>query len=289
VQLEDWQKSGATFAYHGHDVFYRREGRGETLVLIHGFPTASWDWYRIWPTLAERFDVVAPDMLGFGFSAKPTDYDYSVMDQATLHEVLLESLGVTRVHILAHDYGDTVAQELLARFAQRRTVGTRGIEIQSTCLLNGGIFPGVHRPLMVQRLLMSPLGPLLARCMSRRTLRNSFDKIFGPDTRPTDDELDDFWALIEHNGGRRIAHKMIRFMAEREVHRERWVGTITDPQVPVRLIDGVLDPISGARLVAHYRQVVSDPDVVELENVGHYPQIEAPETTLAAFLEFVAR
>jgi len=86
-----------------------------TLLLIHGFPTSSWDFSPIWQALTTHFNVIAPDLLGFGFSAKPVAYDYSILDQADLCEALLTRLGVNRFHILAHNYGDSVAQELLAR------------------------------------------------------------------------------------------------------------------------------------------------------------------------------
>ena len=62
------------------------------------------------------------------------------------------------VHVLAHDYGDTVTQELLARYDERQLTGGAGPELASVCLLNGGLFPEVHRALLAQRLLLSPLG-----------------------------------------------------------------------------------------------------------------------------------
>src|SRR5688572_4727863 len=140
MRLEDWRRAGRETTYNGHTVFYRDEGEGDAVLCIHGFPTASWDWERVWPGLTDRFRAIAPDMLGFGFSAKPPDYPYSILDQATLHERLLAELGVPRAHVLAHDYGDTVAQELLARAAE----GRAAFEIRSICFLNGGLFPEQH-------------------------------------------------------------------------------------------------------------------------------------------------
>lgn len=254
--------------------------------MIHGFPTASWDWHKLWHELGRRFDVVAPDMLGFGFSDKPRDYDYSLVDQATLHEALLAELGISSVHILAHDYGDSVAQELLARHAERGRSGATGLEIRSVCLLNGGIIPGTHRPLLIQKALMSPIGGLLASFLSERTLRRSFRRICGPRTRPTDEEIRDIWSLIEHADGRRVVHKIIRYMAERETHRDRWIGILGTTTVPLRLINGLADPISGAHVVEHYRRLVPEADVVGLDGIGHYPQIEAPQAVLAGLLSF---
>lgn len=75
-------------------------------------------------------------------------------------------------------------------------------------------------------------------------------------------------------------------MAERRTHRERWVGALLTTKVPMRLVDGALDPVSGAHLAARYRDLVPDPDVVLLPRVGHYPQVEDPAGVLAAYLAF---
>ncbi len=78
--------------------------------------------------------------------------------------------------------------------------------------------------------------------------------------------------------------KIIRYMAEREHHRERWVGILQTTAVPLRLINGLADPISGAHVVEHYRRLVARPDVIELDGIGHYPQIEAPAAVLEGLL-----
>lgn len=107
MSLEEWKQSGRYFQHGEHQLFYRDHGKGpKALLLIHGFPTASWDWAPLWPALCEKFPrVIAMDMLGFGFSSKPVDHRYSMMEQADLHGALLARLGVARVHVLAHDYG----------------------------------------------------------------------------------------------------------------------------------------------------------------------------------------
>ncbi len=289
ISLEAWRAKGKTFDYNGNKIFYVDEGVGDILVCIHGFPTASWDWAWIWTELTKRYRVIAPDMIGFGFSAKPRDYDYTLRDQATLHESLLQSLGVTRVHVLAHDYGDTVAQELLARHAEREANGTSGLNLRSVCLLNGGIFPGEHRPRPMQRLLAGPLGPLVGRFMTERKFHKSFSEIFGPDTRPSPEELSAFWQLLEHNGGRHVVHKLIRYMRERMVFRDRWVNILAKTKVPLRLINGPEDPISGRHMADAYRDWVPNADVVLLEGIGHYPQVEAPDRVLEAFFAFASR
>jgi pimeloyl-ACP methyl ester carboxylesterase len=287
--LEAWHDAGQTYRHRGHDIFYRLQGSGEALLLIHGFPTASWDWRPVWATLAARYRLIAPDMIGFGFSAKPPDYSYSIMDQADLHEGLLESMDVGQVHVLAHDYGDTVAQELLARHTERQGSGRPGLKLRSVCFLNGGLFPETHRPRLVQKLLISPLGPLMVRLMGERSFGRSFSAVFGPKTQPSPEELKDFWHLVSYNDGLQVFPRLIRYMAERRQHRARWVSALQDATIPLRVIDGAVDPVSGRHMVERYRQLVPNPDTVLLENIGHYPQVEHPQGVLDAYLPFVAQ
>ncbi|WP_194833285.1 alpha/beta fold hydrolase [Nocardia sp. XZ_19_369] len=291
-EFASWRANGRRFTHRGHQIFYRDDdggGAAGTLLCIHGFPTASWDWHLVWPGLCERFArVLAPDMIGFGWSAKPRNYQYSIADQADIHENLLREQGVDRVHILAHDYGDTVAQELLARDAARRAAGDESLVIESVCLLNGGLFPETHRARLVQRLLASPLGPVFSFLASERAYAASLSAVFGPDTKPTREELEQFWTLWCGKRGKRNGHKLIRYMGERRKNRERWVGALRGTVVPLRLIDGLLDPVSGAHMARRYRELIPNPDVIELPKVGHYPQVEAPADTLSAFLDFHA-
>ena len=287
MTLKTWREEADFFVYKTHTIFFKEAGSGETLLLIHGFPTASWDWQQLWPELIKRYHVIVLDLLGFGFSDKPRNYPYSILDQAELIEQLMRHKKISQLKIMAHDYGDTVAQELLARFNARQKRGEDGIEITHLCLLNGGLFPETHRPLWVQKVLMSPLGFIVSRFFNRKKLGKNFKRIFGAKTQPSEAALDDFWTLIEGNGGRYVFHLLIRYMAERVEHRARWVGALQAARLPIRLINGSADPISGAHMVERYKALVPSPDVVELEGIGHFPLIEAPEAVLKHFFAFV--
>lgn len=283
---EAWRAAGAALPWHGHRVFFRVAGAGPALLLLHGFPTSSWDWRHVWDALAAGHQVIALDYLGFGFSDKPADGPYSVFAYADQAEAVLAHLGVGAVHVLAHDLGDTVAQELLARDRERRAAPARGLVIRSACLLNGGLFPETHRPRPIQRLLASPLGPLVARLSDRARFARGLAAVFGPDTQPSAEELDGFWACASHAGGVRLAHRTIRYMAERRQHRARWVGALTDGAVPLAAINGSLDPVSGRHMITRLREVSPAVAVHELPTIGHYPQTEAPADVLAAYAAF---
>ena len=285
--LSAWRDAGAYFVHRGQRIFWREGGLPDApvLLLVHGFPTASWDFEAVWPELAMRYRVLALDMIGFGFSDKPADYAYSIIDQADIHEALLRACGVGSYHVLAHDYGDTVAQELLAR----RDEPGQHPRLDSVCFLNGGLFPETHRPVLIQKLLLSPLGPLVAKLTSKAAMARNMRRIFGPHTQPDAACIDAFWELMTTHRGLRVFPKLIGYMPERRLRSARWVGALCKASVPLKLIDGTCDPVSGAHMVLRYRGLVPHPDVTELPGIGHYPQVEAPQDVLAAYLEFRAR
>ena len=274
-----WRQVGRLHRFGDLDLFYRRGGDGTPLVCIHGFPTSSHDFAPLWEPLSARFDLVAPDLIGLGWSAKPRR-PLTVGLQADAIGSLLAELGIERAHLLAHDLGDTVAQELIARHID----GAGRVNWLTLTLLNGGLFPETHRALPVQKLLLTPLGPLIARLASRRRFDASMTAIFGPETPPSRAFLDDAWFLLTRDGGRAMLPRLIRYMVERREKRERWVGALTRRAVPTRLIVGARDPVSGRHMADRYRELVADPDIVLFERLGHYPHVEDPAAVLAPLL-----
>ncbi|WP_339340347.1 alpha/beta hydrolase [uncultured Psychrobacter sp.] len=288
ITLAQWRQQGELESINGQQIFTRTGGNksAPALVLIHGYPSASWDWEGMWQALTQRYYVITLDMLGFGFSAKPKDARYLITEQADIFEYYLHKLNITDYHILAHDYGDTVAQELLAR--QRE--GSAKQRIASVCLLNGGLFPETHKPVLIQKLLLSPLGPLVSKLITKRKFADNLRRIFGPNTPPTPEVVDSLWQLLNHNNGLAVMHKLIDYIPQRQQHRERWVEAIIESNVPVKLINGSKDPISGQHMAQRYRQLISNAsnanDVTELAELGHYPQLEDAEAVTTAYLQF---
>lgn len=285
TNLKEWKLDGKFFDYKNFPIFYRLSSKasGEVLLCLHGFPASSHDYHKIWNRLAEKFAVLTFDLIGYGFSAKPANFDYTTFNQVDVLQALLEELNIKKIHILAHDYGNTITQELLARNAENRL----DFKIESICFLNGALFPETHRPVAAQKILISPIGFLFGRLISDARFKKSLAAIFGAKTQPTENELNEFLEVFKNNGGRRIAHKLIRYMTERAKYRERWVGALQKLNVPFRFINGSADPVSGAHLVERFRQVVpQQTDIIELPGIGHFPHFETPDKVLDLFFEF---
>lgn len=286
-----WQQRGELINLLGHSLFVVDEKPASsaterpTVLMIHGFPTSSWDWQPIWETLSDKYRLIAVDMLGFGFSDKPDNKLYSIHLQADLVEALIEARQLKQFHVLAHDYGDTVAQELLAR----QLAGSGSGEWLSCCFLNGGLFPETHHALLTQKLLLSPIGWLLNKLSGFSQFRRNFSAVFGPESKPTQEDLNDFWWLININNGKHLFHNLITYMRDRIEHRERWVSALQASTVPLALINGSVDPISGAHMVARYQDLNCRLDyLAELAEIGHYPQVESPDQVAQHYQRFLA-
>ncbi|WP_444924987.1 alpha/beta fold hydrolase [Microbulbifer sp. DLAB2-AF] len=287
MQPQQWLSNGKIFDYQNHQLFYVDSNPScrhkPVLLLIHGFPTSSYDWQKVWTQLTEHYRCIAMDMLGFGYSDKPKQHNYSIHQQADLHEALLQHLNINKVHLLAHDYGDSVAQELLARANNGGTTG-----YISVCLLNGGLFPETHQARLVQKLLLSPIGSLTNKLMRYRQFCRSFSAIFGPETKPSDRELRDLWQILQYKNGNRLLYKLITYMYDRRKHRQRWIDALNLYPGPLLLINGSLDPVSGKHMVDRFRQLIDRAaDIIELGKIGHYPHWEAPDHVVSAYLNFV--
>lgn len=280
--LGRWIDSAKYFEFEGHRIAFWSGGNGKPLLLVHGYPTSSWDWWRIWSGLTQKRTLYACDMLGFGLSDKPRS-GYSIQQQADLHEALLDHLGIVSFDAVFHDYGDTVGQELLAR----RNEGSGFAGVGRVVFLNGGLFPEQHRLRPIQKVGIGPFGFLVGLLMNRRRFGAAFSDIFGLEARPTEAELDQYWKLIAHNDGHRIAHKLLHYIAERQQHRERWVGALQATTVPIKLICGGADPVSGRHMFDHFVDLVPGAEAVCLEQIGHYPQLEAPDRVLFEVFEFL--
>jgi pimeloyl-ACP methyl ester carboxylesterase len=268
-----------------YEIFVIDEGDKQkpVLLLVHGFPTSSWDWAPMWPQLLKHFRLVAMDMLGFGFSDKPNSRNYTIHKQADLVEAVVRYKGLQDFHVLAHDYGDTVSQELLAR----QNEGSGEGNWLSCCFLNGGLFPETHQALLTQKLLLSPLGGLINRLSGFKQFSKNFSHVFGEKTKPSEIELENFWTLINYKDGKHLFHNLMTYINDRKQHRTRWVTALQQSKIPLALINGSVDPVSGAHMVARYQELNCRLDyLAELSAIGHYPQVEDPQGVGLHYLAF---
>ena len=280
-RVRDWQAAGTTEIVAGRSIHVRHvPGHDDPIVLLHGFPSSSYDFRRLLPLLGEH-EILTFDFLGFGLSEKPAGGAYSLFPQADLVESLVaRRLPGRSVYVAAHDMGTSVATELLARAVD----GTGSLDLAGVLLFNGSIVLDRASLTPSQKLLRSRWGPLAARLSNRRVFRQQFGSLFTPEHPLSDEEAEDQWALICHNGGRTRGHELIAYLDERIEHAGRWHGAIRDWRGPLSLAWGMQDPVATTAVLDAVRELRPAAPCEELAELGHYPQLEDPERVAGAIL-----
>jgi pimeloyl-ACP methyl ester carboxylesterase len=269
ISLDDWWAGGT----RGEDgIFTRADGPADAPVVtwLHGFPMSSWDYARVQEAWSEPRRDISLDFLGYGASAKPRRHDYRLIEQADFVEAVWRSHGVTRTAIVAHDYGVSVAQELLARRAE----DALDVELTQLAFFNGGLFPALHRPVRIQKLLAGAGGAAVARMMTEARYVGALRGVLAQ--APPEDELREHWRAFSRDDGHHNAHALLAYIAERRVNEDRWVGALASDDLPKRFIWGPDDPVSGGHVVPELRAQLPHAQIDVLDGVGHGPHCEVP-------------
>ncbi len=242
-------------------------------LVLHGFPSASFDWRSAVDALAADRRVVLFDDLGFGLSDKP-DRPYTMRLQADVAEAVAAAHGLDRVVLVSHDMGDTVGGELLAR----DLAGALPFEIAGRLLTNGSIYLDLAHLTAGQQLLSSlPDERLPEGLVGPDGYRAGLADTFADPSLADPAELDAQWALQSLDDGHRLLPRLIRYLEERRREERRFTGAIETHPSPLAVLWGVEDPVAVVDMVDVLVAARPDATVVRLEGVGHYPMIEAPD------------
>ncbi len=284
-RIETWRLKGRQEEFRGHSIHTRfQDGEGPLLILLHGFPTSSYDWRETIRLMPEQ-KLLAFDFLGFGLSDKPRDHNYTLSWQADLTEELADRYGDGGpVYVCAHDLGTSVATELLAR----DLVGELGFELGGMTIFNGAILVEKSNPTLAQKLLRGPFGPLAARFANEAFFRRQFASIFSEAHPAGDNDVADNWSLMCFNDGNRLGHKLVSYMEERAIYADRWHGAIQRWQGDLRLAWGMEDPVVVPEVLDGLLELRPDLPTVRFDELGHYPQVEDPERFVGVLRQFMS-
>jgi pimeloyl-ACP methyl ester carboxylesterase len=284
--IDAWEQLGTYRELAGHRIFTvdappLEEERQEPLLILHGFPTASFDFHLVLDGLRAHRRVCLVDFLGCGLSAKP-DIAYTLAGQADIVAAFTTELGLRELALLTHDMGDTVGGELLARNAD----GEWPVEITRRVLTNGSIYIEMAHLSAGQELLLSlPDERLAPGLVDEASVKAGVAGTFSPHSTVSDAELTAHAQLVTRDDGHLILPRLIRYIEERRRDQHRYTGAIEAHPSPLHVVWGADDPIAVIDMVDRLR--AARPDTTEttitiLDRVGHYPMIEAPGQFLTA-------
>jgi pimeloyl-ACP methyl ester carboxylesterase len=255
------------------NVFVRSQsGAGPAVLLLHGFPSSSYDFRGVVDRLGDRAWLTL-DFLGFGLSDKPRPHRYSLLEQADIVQQVVADVAPGPVVLLAHDMGTSVATELLARDVS----GALPFEIQRAVLTNGSVIIERASLRPSQKILRGPFGPILARLTNERGFLRGFAKLFSAAHPLSDEEAQAQWALLARDDGHRIMNLLCAYLNERVRFAPRWHGAVRDWDKPLGFLWATGDPVATTNVLAGLRELRPAAEVIELPGIGHYPQIEVPD------------
>jgi pimeloyl-ACP methyl ester carboxylesterase len=280
--FSQWQTAGRMIQVDGHSVFVREMGTGPAcLVILHGYPTCSYDYHRVLPLLAAHFRVIVHDHPGFGLSGKPRDYSYSLIEQTDIALGVWRQLGVDRAQVVAHDYGTSIATELIAR--QNR--GLLPLHLESLTLCNGSMHIELAHLRPIQRLLLHPtIGPWVARFSNYAIFERNMRKIWGDPTTLDREELAILWQMLLHNNGRAVLPALTQYIAERKRFWHRWIGGLQTTDCPIRIVWATEDPVAVVKMAHTLHAEIANSELRLLPGLGHYPMLEQPKAWTEALL-----
>lgn len=296
-RAEDWRSRGGYFSWRpaaqdasSVEIFHVELGDpgAPVLLLIHGWPTSSIDWFDVAGQLSGRFRVCALDFPGYGFSGKPRGWGYSLRrDEELIEFYLADVLGAEAGMIVAHDRGDSVALVHAARCAEGRSA-TR---LEHLVLSNGNIFLPLSNLTQAQRrILDAGSGPQIAAALSAPVLAAGLGATtFTPPRKPGDPEVEALTATFAHGNGMQVLHETIQYLAERSNHEQGWLTVLASAPFPVTVIWGLCDTISPPRVATYVwnQYLMLKPGsngLYFIPDANHYLQADRPDAFVTVLL-----
>ena len=266
---------------HGHDVGYRRGGNGETVLLLHGLAGSSRTWRAVQPELARTHDVIAPDLLGHGESAKPMG-DYSLGAFASGLRDFLAALDVSSATIVGHSFGGGVAMQLAYQHPELCDrlvlVSSGGLGREVSWLLRLLTLPGAEQlmPLIFPR-IVADRGDGLGRLLGRFGLRS-----------PRLSEMWRAYASLAGAENRKAFVRTIRGVIEPGGQTVSALDRLyLAAHVPTLIVWGDNDDIIPVKHAAAAHEAIAGSSLALLVGVGHFPHVEAPDRFLSVLVDFL--
>lgn len=247
----------------------------EAVVFVHGNPGSGEDWRALVEGAGGFMRAVAPTMPGFGRADKPADFDYTVDGYARHLDGVIGQLGITKVHLVVHDFGGPWGL----------TWATRNpTKLASVTLINIGVLRG-YRWHFMARIWRTPLLGELAQATTTRAGFRALLKLGNPRGLPRefiDRMYDDFDAGTKH-----AILKLYRATSDIDGYSNAVHAALRPLDLPALVIWGLADIYLPGKFARAQLDTFPRARLVELPDSGHFPYADNPEAVADALLLFL--
>jgi pimeloyl-ACP methyl ester carboxylesterase len=296
-RADDWRSRGGHFSWRpaGEDaspveIFHVEIGDpgAPVLLLIHGWPTSSIDWFEVASQLSARFRVCALDFPGYGFSDKPQGWGYSLTrDEELIEFYLSQVVGAGAGVVVAHDRGDSVALLHAARCAEGRSA----VRLEHLVLSNGNIFLPLSNLTGAQRQALDAQSwsQLAAVVTPSRLAEAMGGSTFTPPRKAGDPEVEALAATFAYDDGIKVLHEGIQYLVERSEDEQAWLTALARAPFPVTVIWGLYDTVSPPRVASYVwdEYLMLKPGgnrLYFIPDANHYLQVDRPDAFVKVLL-----
>ncbi len=265
----------------GHRMHYIDEGAGIPIVFSHGTPEWSFGWRDLIKGLRGRFRCIAPDLLGFGLSDKPAGADYSVHAHARRLEQFIERLGLENIHLVANDFGLSIALSYAIRQPEN---------VQKISFFNGWMRPLDTDPHYARpaRWMQSWVGRLLYQRFNF-PVRVVMPAAFGDKKKLTPEVHRHYKMALPTPESRRAAYAFSgELLGATPFWTDLWSQTGRLADKPTLIFWGMKDNFVPPYELAYWQKALPNARVIRLEQAGHFAQEEEPERMVAELGQFFA-
>ena len=285
--LKHWEETGEYITYgpFKHKLFVKQVGNPiasseKTLLLLHGFPESSYSYHAILDGMLKCFDrIILFDLLGYGWSDKPTEhYTYSLFEQADTVFAVWKHFGIKGGHLLAHDMGDSVATEIVARHENDILPAWFSEGLQSLTFTNGSMVLELAKLRITQKILLSKRGYLLKNAVSFKLFEQQVRSAHGND-KLSDEAIQQLWEANILQDGHKKSYLTIKYLNDRKrFEKTRWLPALAQTKLPVHLCWGDEDAVAKIEM-AHYLKanICRNATLTIMQGLGHFCQLGSPE------------
>jgi 2-hydroxymuconate-semialdehyde hydrolase len=257
------------------DIAYIRKGQGPPLLLLHGIPSSSYLWRDVIDPLSMSFDVLAPDLLGYGDSDKRLDADLSIAAQARYMVAFMETLGVHQAAVIGHDIGGGVAQLMAVDELGR---------VARLILIDSAVDNNWPVP-VIARLKEPAWDQIMVNIDMRKGLREGLEKGMVTPGRVTDEVIDEWTRPFQDLGGRRAYLRATRALNNRDlVGRSKHIEEI---ETPTLILWGANDAYLEPRWAEVLQRKFRNSTVEIIDPGGHFLPLDRPDAVVEAITRFL--
>jgi pimeloyl-ACP methyl ester carboxylesterase len=285
VPLENPAEAGSFVDVKGNRVFYRKAGAGEPILLLHGFPTSSFDWRKLMAPLSRLGLVIAPDLYGFGRSDLPKGGAPTVAKLFPFIDDFVSAMKTERFRLVAYDWGGTLA----IRYATEKPAS-----VSKLVVMNTSIYPDwidhvrrSHAYSQVRRMAESGFYRALA---ARFIGPGQVKRLIAPrqGTVLNSEELGQYVFFVKRaigNMATLYSKDSINLIQESS---DQLLSRVRGLEIPTLLVWGANDPFVPPDTGRRLNQDIKGSKLTMLENTGHFLLEEKPTEVAGMISDFLA-